>query len=161
MTLIKKWKNCLDQKGYTGAVLVDLSKAFDTINQVLLIAKLHAYGFSKISVKIILSYLSNRYQRVKSLAMVTTRLTTFSSWRKLIQRVPEVPDLEPILFNTYLNYLFFLLNDIDICNFADDTAAYVCDIKLESVAEKLEENSESAVPWLEKNYTKLHTDKCH
>ena len=93
--------------------------------------------------------------------MVTTRLTTFSSWRKLIQRVPEVPDLEPILFNTYLNYLFFLQNDIDICNFADDTAAYVCDIKLESVAEKLEENSESAVPWLEKNYTKLHTDKCH
>ena len=161
MILIKKWKNCLDQKGYTGAVLVDLSKAFDTINQVLLIAKLHAYGFSKVSVKIILSYFSNRYQRVNSLAMVTTRLTTFSSWRKLIQRVPEVPDLEPILFNTYLNYLFFLLNDIDICNFADDTAGYVCDIKLESVVEKLEENSESTVTWLEKNCTKLNTDKCH
>ena len=84
MTLIKKWKDCLDQKGYRGAVLVDLSKAFDTINQVLLIAKLHAYGFSKASVEIILSYLSNRYQRVKALAMVTTRLTTFCFWSKLI-----------------------------------------------------------------------------
>ena len=54
-----------------------------------------------------------------------------------------------------------MLNDIDICNFAYDTAADVCDIKLESVVEKLEENSELSVTWLEKNYTKLNTDKCH
>ena len=36
----------LDNKGFVGGVLMDLSKAFDTINQ-LLLAKLHANGFSK------------------------------------------------------------------------------------------------------------------
>ena len=62
MTLIKTSKVCLDQKGYTGAVLMNLSKAFDTINHELHIAKLCAYGFSKGSLEVILSYLSNRYQ---------------------------------------------------------------------------------------------------
>ena len=37
----------LDNKGYGGAILMDLSKAFDTQNHDLLIAKLHAYGFIK------------------------------------------------------------------------------------------------------------------
>ena len=52
---------------------MDLSKAFDTINHGLLIAKLYMYGFSKDSLEIILSYLSNHYQRVKVNA-------AFSSW---------------------------------------------------------------------------------
>ena len=47
ISLIENWKKSLDKKGYGGAVLMDLSKAFDTIKHDLLLAKLHAYGFSK------------------------------------------------------------------------------------------------------------------
>ena len=47
ITLIKSWRQSLDSAGYSGAVLMDLSKAFDTINHELLTAKLHAYGFNK------------------------------------------------------------------------------------------------------------------
>ena len=47
LALVERWKVMLDNKGYTGAVLMDLSKAFDTINYELLTAKLHAYGFCK------------------------------------------------------------------------------------------------------------------
>ena len=61
ISLIERWKKKLDQKGYGGAVLMDLSKAFDTLNHDLLLAKLHAYGFDRDSLKVLLSYLSNRY----------------------------------------------------------------------------------------------------
>ena len=42
LSLIEKWKIELDSKGCGGAVLMDLPKAFDTINHDFLIAKLHA-----------------------------------------------------------------------------------------------------------------------
>ena len=42
-----------------------LSKAFHTINYELLIAKLHAYGFSTDALKLIFSYISKRWQRTK------------------------------------------------------------------------------------------------
>ena len=48
VSLLQKWKNILDDKGFGGAVLMDLSKAFDTLNHELLIAKLHVYGFNLI-----------------------------------------------------------------------------------------------------------------
>ena len=47
VSLIEKWKAILDKNIYAGAVLMDLSKAIDTINHYLLIAKLNAYGFTK------------------------------------------------------------------------------------------------------------------
>ena len=56
ISLLEKWKYTLDNKNFAGAVLMDLSKAFDTINHELLIAKLHAYGFSQNSLQIIMDY---------------------------------------------------------------------------------------------------------
>ena len=82
ISLTEKWSKYLDKKGHTGPVLVDLSKAFDTIKHELLIAKLHAYGFSKDSLKILLSYLPDRWQRTKI-------NLSFSSWSELLQCVPQ------------------------------------------------------------------------
>ena len=45
-SLIGRWKKILDEKGFGGAVLMDLSKAFDTLNHERLIVKLSAYDFS-------------------------------------------------------------------------------------------------------------------
>ena len=66
ITLLEKWRISLDNNGFGGAILMDLSKAFDTINHDLLIAKLHAYGFSKKALKLMKSYLSNKMAKNQS-----------------------------------------------------------------------------------------------
>ena len=64
LSLIEKWEKVLDNKGYGGAIQMDLLKAFDTINYDLLIAKLHVYSFSKEPLKLIKSYFD--YQMAKN-----------------------------------------------------------------------------------------------
>ena len=59
VSMLEKLKLSVDNKGFAVGVLMDLSKAFDTISHQLLLAKLHADGFSQQALAIICSYLSN------------------------------------------------------------------------------------------------------
>ena len=65
IALIENWKSAVDRGKSFGALLTDLSKAFDCLPHELLIAKLGAYGFSLSALMIIYSYLFNRQQRTK------------------------------------------------------------------------------------------------
>ena len=102
-SMLERWKLSIGKKDFAGRVLMDLSKAFDTINHQLMLAKSHAYGFSKQTLDIICSYLSNRKQKINNV---------FSSWKNLILDMPQVSVLGPLLFNIYLNNLFFFLKDV-------------------------------------------------
>ena len=57
---IEKWKNNLHDDGYGDTVLMDLSKAYGTLNHDLLVAKRSAYGFKHDALKLIYSFLTNR-----------------------------------------------------------------------------------------------------
>ena len=65
LRLMETCKKTLDKGGFAGALLIDLSKAFNCLNHKPLIAKLSAYGFSKSALRLIHSYLSERKQRVR------------------------------------------------------------------------------------------------
>ena len=93
--LTENWKAALDSNLFTGAVLMDLSKAFDCIQHDLLIVKLHPYGFSFETLTFINSYLRNCKQCVKINNICSDFLKNFSD-------VPQGSILGPILFDIFL-----------------------------------------------------------
>ena len=123
-------------------------------NYDLLVAKLHAYGFSNDSLKLLYSYLNNRWYRTKIKHKV-------SSWKELSQGVPEGSVLGPLLFNIFLNELFFLTEFTDLFNFANDKTFYSCDMDLNSLITRLEHGSFLAIEWFENNNMKLNQNNCH
>ena len=63
LKMIEIWKQHLDKSNLVDVLLMDLPKAFDTINYSLLLAKLKEAGFSANPLKLLQSYLSNRFRR--------------------------------------------------------------------------------------------------
>ena len=147
LALIENWTKVLDNKGFAEAVLMDLSKAFDTINHDLMVAKLHAYGFSSDSLKLLYSYLKNPWYRTK----INHK---FSSWKELSQGVPQGSVLGPLLFHIYLNDLFVLSEFSDFC-ILQMTTFYACDMDLNSLVKRLEHESFLAIEWFQNNNMKL------
>ena len=135
-----------------GAILMDLSKAFDCIKHDLLLAQLGAYAFSREALRLVNSFLENRHQRVKING-------SFSAYKQLSLGVPQSSVLGPLFFNIYINDLLLSIQDTDICNYADDTTIYACDDNLDNVIARLE--NDSIIHWFADNFMKLNTDTCH
>ena len=107
---------------------MDLSKAFDSLNHELLLAKLKAYGLDSNSVTFMKSYLTNRLQRCKI-------NNSFSEWGKVLNTQGSILGL--LLFNIFLNDIFLSLQKCDLANYADDSTLYTPDKSISNIMNSL------------------------
>ena len=128
--MIETWKTKLSMGHKVGVIYMDLSKAFESLNHELLIAKLKFYRLDQHAVGFFRNYLSNRYQSCKI-------NNTLGDWRKIIAIVPQGSILGPLLFNILLNDIFFFLKDANLGNYADNSTLYAYNKTLETVISNL------------------------
>ena len=81
LNMIENRKTNVNKANKTGAIFMDLSKAVDTLDYSLLIAKLEEYGFDSLTLEFMKNYLTNRTQRCRV-------GNCFSIWRKITSGVP-------------------------------------------------------------------------
>ena len=129
-----------------------MSKAFDCINNELLIAKLVSVYFT--ALKLVQDYLSDRKQR--------TRVNnSYSTWFEIFFGVPQGSLLGPLLFNIFLADLFFVLNKTDIANYTDNYTPYTSSNDVNELIKSLEEGSKELFEWFDDNLMKSNPDKCN
>ena len=111
-------KDLVDSGKYVCGVFVDLEKAFDTVNHIILCDKLKYYGLRGNVNNLVQSYLSNRKQMVS--------VNGFDSeLRDVLCGVSQGSSLGPLLFLIYINDFRMCLYKTKSCHFADDTFIYL------------------------------------
>ena len=152
--MIETWKKHLNKGEKIEIIVMDLSKAFDTINHSLLLAKLDAYGFSRTSLKLMQSYLCNRQQRISING-------SFSDWIELMAGVPQGSILGPLLFNIFLNDIFMFISKCNLCNYANGNTLFPTGKDLNRIRRNLEMELMILHQWFHENHMTLNPGKCH
>ena len=153
INFIEKCKTAMDNKKVYGALLTDLSKAFDCLPPKLLVAKLHAYGLDRKSCMMIANYFCNRKQRVK-LSHIK------SEWMYVIKGSPQGSLLGPLMYNIHSNDLFYCIMMLcDVFNYADDNTVGCDGDTILDVQYKLETVSSIMIDWFEANHLKANPSK--
>lgn len=152
LSFTDKIKTAIDSGCYAGALFVDLSKAFDSINHSILSAKLESIGVVGPALTLINSYLSHRKQAV----FISN---TLSSFKTTNIGVPQGSILGPILFLIYINDLPTCLTGCESFLYADDTTILSCNTSVSAVTLNLSNDFNNILLWCRKNSLQINATK--
>ena len=152
LNMIEHFKNSLDNSEYVACLSMDLSKAFDCLPHCLTICKMYSYGVSREACTLIASYLRDRKQRIK---LGNTR----SEWTELLKGVPQGSILGPLIFNIFLNDIFYFVSKGDLYNYADDNCISVSHKDISVLSTQLENETQVMAKWFADNSMKANADK--
>lgn len=145
-----------DEKKMVKMNLLDLSKAFDTVDHDILLNKLSYYGVRGLPLELISSYLTDRKQVVECNG-------TRSLIKPVTCGVPQGSILGPLLFIVYVNDIFGYMScntpQVEMCLYADDTTIMVKGRCESELAVQSERALEKANCWFAANKLKLNKDK--
>ena len=133
---------------YAGMILIDLQKAFDTINHEILISKMEYLGFSKDAILWFKLYLSKRKFKVNL-------NKTFSEPGKLLCGVPQGSILGPLHFLLYINVMPQAVK-YKLLLYADDTCLICQHSDIEEIEIELNKNCSSICDWFVDNKLSIH-----
>lgn len=142
----------LEKGKLCGAVFLDLTKAFDTVDHGILLSKLSAIGLSGNSLKWFQSYITERRQR-------TCCESELSSELPVTHGVPQGSILGPLLFVIYINDLPSVLESCSASLYADDTVVYCYGSSSQELSEKLNRNLLTVAKWLNEHKLTLNLEK--
>ena len=139
----------VDKGLYTGIIMLDLQKAFDTVDHDILIKKLIAIGVQ--NVDWFSSYLTSRKQFVDVNGVK-------SSSEYITCGVPQGSILGPLLFSIYVNDMCNSVS-CELCLYADDSMLFVAGKDVKQIEQRLTEEMYNISAWLESNKLSLHLGK--
>ena len=146
--------NAMDNKRLSALILLDLSKAFDSISHSILLQKLNHIGASSSAVNWFKSYLSGRTQTVRIGSIVSTPIS-------ITNGVPQGAILSPFLFSIYLNDFPSVPHVCNLKSYVDDSKIFLFfPIKdVETANRNLQENLSRVATWCCKNQLLINPEK--
>lgn len=146
-----EWLKQMDEGKIVGSLLIDLSKAFDTVPHQQLLRDLQEIGCSQQVCQWFYSYLEGREQRVSKGPVVT-------EWKEVTRGVPQGSCLSPLLFNVFVRRLPAASSSPSI-QFADDLTQSEADRDAQQVLHRLTESFKEIKSFCEQRELVINTNK--